>query len=55
MNLNLDAFKRVDNPCPPHPALTAVERVEGAVEDLVPAPQSTNADLPDLQAKQLFC
>lgn len=51
MNLNLDEFKKVDNSCPPHPALTAVDRVEGAVADLVPGPMGTNADLPDVEAK----
>lgn len=50
MNLNMDEFKLVNNKCPPHPTLSAVDRVKGEVSDLVPKPQSTNANLPDIEA-----
>jgi len=49
MNLNLDSFNKVDNRCPPHPALAPIDRVKGSVADLNPAPQS--AELPDVEAK----
>lgn len=50
MNLNIDEFKLVNNTCPPHPKLSALDTIEGEVSDLVPKPQSTNANLPDIEA-----
>jgi hypothetical protein len=51
LNLNLDSFETVDNSCPPHPALGAIDRLKGFIADLNPGPQS--AKLPVLQATAL--